>query len=321
MMTIESHLTAEGLRAALRRDVRQGLTARPKALPPKWFYDERGSVLFEEITRLPEYYLTRAEHAVLTGAAAQIAARTGADTLVELGAGAVEKTRLLLDGLYAAGTLRRFVPVDVSGDFLEKAAAQLAVDYPDLPVHAVVADFDHHIGRLPSGGRRLVAILGSTIGNQTPVKRRGFLQTLRTALTFEDSLLLGVDLVKEPDRLLAAYDDPAGVTAEFNRNVLHVINSELRADFAPERFSHRARWNTETEWIEMGLRSDEHQRVHVHDLGLAVGFDRGEELRTEISAKFRVDGVRAELAAAGLAMTGWWTDEAEDFAVLVAEPV
>lgn len=194
MLRIDRHLTADDLAKALRRDVWDGLTSAPKTLPPKWFYDERGSALFEEITRLREYYPTRAERAVLAARAAEIAAVTGADTLVELGSGSGEKTRLLLDALRGAGTLRRFVPVDVSGDFLEEAAAKVARDHPDMAVHAVVADFERHLHLLPTGGRRLVAMLGSTIGNQTPAQRGSFLRDLRTALGAGDSLLLGLDL-------------------------------------------------------------------------------------------------------------------------------
>ncbi|MFW5419661.1 L-histidine N(alpha)-methyltransferase [Nocardiopsis sp. CNT-189] len=320
MLRTDRHLTDDDLAKALRHDVAEGLTATPKELPPKWFYDERGSVLFEEITRLPEYYPTRAERAILRARAADIARATGADTLVELGAGSGEKTRLLLDALHEANGLAGFVPVDVSGDFLEEAAARIAAEHPGADVHAVVADFERHLDLLPAGGRRVVAMLGSTIGNQPPERRAGFLAGLRGVLGGGESLLLGADLVKDPARLVAAYDDARGVTAEFNRNVLRVIGRELEADFDPALFEHVALWDPEREWIEMRLRSRTAQRVRVKALDLEVDFAEGEEMRTEISAKFREEGLRSELARAGLALTHWWTDPDGDFALLLAEP-
>jgi L-histidine N-alpha-methyltransferase len=318
MLRIDIHLTDDDLAKALRRDVAEGLTAHPKALPPKWFYDERGSGLFERITRLPEYYPTRAERAILDRHAPDIARATGADTLVELGAGSGEKTRLLLDALRAAGTLRRYVPVDVSGDFLAGAAAGIADAYPGLAVHAVVADFERHLHLLPAGGRRTVAVLGSTIGNLTPRERAGFLRDVHGTLAGGDTLLLGVDLVKDPRRLVAAYDDAAGVTAEFNRNVLRVVARELDAVVDPDAFDHVALWDPAAEWIEMRLRSRRAARVRVGALGLTADFAAGEELRTEISAKFRREGIAAELRAAGFTPAEGWTDPAGDFAVLVA---
>jgi len=320
MLRTDRHLTDDDLAKALRRDVAEGLTANPKELPPKWFYDERGSVLFEEITRLPEYYPTRAERAILRARATDIARATGADTLVELGAGSGEKTRLLLDALSAENGLAGFVPVDVSGDFLEDAAARIAADHPGTDVHAVVADFERHLDLLPAGGRRVVAMLGSTIGTQPPERRVPFLAGLRGVLGGGESLLLGADLVKDPARLVAAYDDARGVTAEFNRNVLRVIDRELEADFDPALFEHVALWDPEREWIEMRLRSRAAHRVRVKALDLEVDFAEGEEMRTEISAKFREEGLRTELGRAGLALTHWWTDPDGDFALLLAEP-
>ncbi|PRY02213.1 L-histidine N(alpha)-methyltransferase [Allonocardiopsis opalescens] len=314
---IDHHLGPDDLAKALREDVHEGLTRRPRALPPKWFYDERGSELFERITRLPEYYPTRAERALLAANAARIARSTGADTLLELGAGSGEKTRLLLDALRDAGRLHRYLPADVSGDFLAASAARIAAEYPGVRVHAVVADFERHLGLLPREGRRLVAFLGSTIGNLEPERRRGFLAELRAVMAPGEALLLGVDLVKDPARLVAAYDDAAGVTAEFNRNVLRVVNRELDADFDPGAFAHVARWDPRQEWIEMRLRATRPQRVRVAALDLVADFEEGEELRTEISAKFRPEGVRAELAAAGFAAAGWWSDG--DFALCLAE--
>jgi L-histidine Nalpha-methyltransferase len=312
---VDVHLHADDLAAALAGDARRGLTANPKVLPPKWFYDEEGCRLFDEITRLPEYYPTRAERAILAGCARDIADRTGADTLVELGSGTSEKTRLLLDALAAKGTLGRFVPFDVSEPTLRAAAGAIELEYPGVDVHAVVGDFERHLDRLPAGGIRLVTFLGSTIGNLEPAARARFYRTIAAGLGPDDTFLLGTDLVKDTARLEAAYDDERGVTAAFNRNVLNVLNRELGCDFAPERFTHVARWNPVEEWIEMRLRSDGAHSVRAAALGLEVLFADGEEMRTEVSAKFRREGVEQELAAAGLAMTEWWTDPAGDFAL------
>jgi L-histidine N-alpha-methyltransferase len=312
---VDVHLEPDALARGLEADVRDGLTRVPKTLPPKWFYDDRGSELFDAITRLPEYYPTRAERAILDVRAGEIATRTEADTLVELGSGTSEKTRLLLDALARAGTLCRFVPFDVSEETLRAAATAVASEYGGVEVHAVVGDFEHHLDRIPRGGRRIVAFLGSTIGNLAPGARARFLSEVADDLAPGDSLLLGTDLVKDVDRLVAAYDDAAGVTAEFNRNVLRVINRELDADFDVDAFAHVARWNAREEWIEMWLRADHAQHVSIGGLGMQVEFVPGEELRTEISAKFRRDGVERELAAAGLALDAWWTDPAGDFAL------
>jgi L-histidine Nalpha-methyltransferase len=304
----------------LRADARAGLTASPKVLPPKWFYDEEGCRLFDEITRLPEYYPTRTERAILARHAGDIAARKSADTLVELGSGTSEKTRLLLDALSAHGSLRRFVPFDVSEPTLREAANAIELEYPGVDVHAVVGDFERHLDRLPGGGTRLVAFLGSTIGNLDPDGRARFYRSIAAGLAPDDALLLGTDLVKDPRRLEAAYDDSAGVTEAFNRNVLSVLNRELAADFVPDRFAHVARWNPAEEWIEMRLRSQGTQTVHVDGLDLEVAFADGEEMRTEISAKFRRERVEAELAAAGLALAAWWTDPGGDFALSLSVP-
>ena len=312
-MIVDNHLPADFLTAALREDALRGLTASPKWLPPKWFYDERGSELFERITRLPEYYPTRAERSILHARGADIAAVSRADTLVELGSGSAEKTRLLLDALRDAGTLRRYVPVDVSEVALRQAAAEILAEYPGIAVHSVVADFEEHLDRLPGGEQRMVAFLGGTIGNLVPAERATFLRQVRAELRPGETLLLGTDLVKSPDVLVPAYDDAAGVTAEFNKNVLHVINRELKADFDPDAFAHVAIWDAEAEWIEMRLRSLTVQRVRVELLGLEVTFQAGEEMRTEVSAKFRREGVTAELAAAGFELADWWTDAAGQF--------
>jgi len=316
---VDVHLSGSDLADALAADVRAGLSATPKVLPPKWFYDDRGSELFDEITRLPEYYPTRAERAILEARADDIAAATRADTLVELGSGTSEKTRLLLSALADAGTLARFVPFDVSEQTLRDAAAAVAGEY-DVPVHAVVGDFERHLGEVPGGGRRLVAFLGGTIGNLEPDTRAQFLKEIAGGMGPDDALLLGTDLVKDVARLEAAYDDAAGVTAAFNRNVLHVVNRALDADFVPDAFEHVARFDPAEEWIEMRLRATEPMRVRVGALGLDAEFAAGEELRTEISAKFRRERVAAELEAAGLSLSRWWTDPAGDFALSLARP-
>jgi L-histidine N-alpha-methyltransferase len=319
-LIVEDLLPPDVLRTILEADVRCGLTASPKWLPPRWLYDERGSELFEQITQLPEYYPTRAERSILRAHATDIATASGADTLVELGAGSAEKTRLLLDALLAAGTLRRYVPVDVSADFLRSSAQAIADAYP-VTVHAVAADFLLHLDRLPTGGRRLVAFLGGTIGNLLPDERAAFLRAVRASLEPGDTLLLGTDLVKGADVLVPAYDDAAGVTAAFDLNVLAVLNRELGADFDPARFRHRAVWDAEHEWIEMRLGAVGAQVVRVADLDLEVRFADGEEIRTEISAKFRLAGVEAELAAAGFRRVRCWTDDADRFGLSLARAV
>ncbi|MGW7418514.1 L-histidine N(alpha)-methyltransferase [Streptomyces sp. NPDC054813] len=298
--------------AALRADVLNGLTATPKTLPPKWFYDARGSELFEQITELPEYYPTRAEREILLDRSGEIAAASGARTLVELGSGSSEKTRLLIDALTS---LEVYVPVDVSESALTQAGQALIEERPALSVHALIADFTGRMSLPETPGPRLLAFLGGTIGNLLPAERARFLASVRALLAPGDALLLGTDLVKDEDVLVRAYDDAAGVTAEFNKNVLAVVDRELGADFDPDTFDHVALWDADEEWIEMRLRSRVAQTVKVPALDLAVDFAAGEELRTEVSAKFRRDGVTAELAAAGLALTNWWTDSQGRFAL------
>jgi L-histidine N-alpha-methyltransferase len=306
---------------ALRADVAAGLTATPKSLPPKYFYDARGSELFEEITLLPEYYPTRAETAILAARAAEIAALARCGSLVELGSGTSAKTRLLLQALRAAGTLREFVPFDVDPAVLAGATRALGAEYPGLRIAPFIGDFEKDLAAVPRGeGPRMIAFLGSTIGNLEPLARAEFLRRAAGALQPGDAFLLGTDLVKDPGRLQRAYDDAAGVTAEFNRNVLRVVNRELNADFAVEEFEHVALWDAGSEWIEMRLRAVTEQQVKIGDLGLTVTFAAGEEMRTEISAKFRQAGVAAELAAAGLAAAAFWTDGAGDFGLTLATP-
>ncbi|OLF15093.1 L-histidine N(alpha)-methyltransferase [Actinophytocola xanthii] len=309
------HLTPDDVVRALRSDVRAGLTETPKSLPPKWFYDARGSELFERITRLPEYYPTRAESEILQARAAEVAGVTGARTLVELGSGSSEKTRFLLDALRDAGTLREIVALDVSESALRAAAETLVSVYDPVDVHAVVGDFTQHLSLLPGGAPRLVAFLGGTLGNLVPADRAKFLAAVRETVDDGEWLLLGTDLVKDPETLVRAYDDAAGVTAEFNRNVLQVLNRELSADFDPAAFEHVARWDDEAEWIEMRLRATRPMRVRVPVIGLTATFVEGEEMRTEVSTKFRRERVAVELGDAGFEPVRWWTDSASRFGV------
>jgi L-histidine Nalpha-methyltransferase len=318
-LTTDVLVTPADRHAALAQDVRTGLSASPKFLPPVWFYDEAGSLLFDEITRLPEYYLTRAERSILTAHAPEIAEITGADTLVEIGSGTSEKTRLLLDAMSGRGSLGGIVLLDISEEVLTEAAATLSAQY-QVDVHAVVDDFRDGLLKLPSRGQRLWAFLGSTIGNFPPEDRLSLLADFRTAMAPDDYLLLGTDLVKSPRRLVAAYDDAEGVTAAFNRNVLRVLNRELRAGFDPDAFDHRAVWNAAENWIEMRLRARTRQLVEVRELALTVELDEGEEILTEISCKFQPERLRSELAGAGLNTVRSWRDDGGDFLVTLAEP-
>ncbi len=315
---IDVHLIPDDAERSLHRDARLGLTSSPKWLQPKWFYDSRGSDLFEEITRLPEYYPTRAESSILAAHAGDIARRSGAHTLVELGSGSSEKTRLLLDALAGAGTLCQYVPLDVSESALHDAVAAIHGDYPTLAIHGVVADFTQHLDRIPGQTPRMIVFLGGTIGNFPPEERAHFLGDLRDTLLPGEWLLLGTDLVKDAGVLVPAYDDAAGVTAEFNRNVLAVLNRELDADFDLENYQHVAIWDAQNEWIEMRLRATDDAKVTLSHLDLDIELQAGEEIRTEISAKFRREGVEGELAKAGFDMDSWWTDPEGRFALSLA---
>ena len=319
-ITVDVHLHGDELTRTLHDDVRRGLTAIPKRLPPKWFYDERGSLLFDQITRLPEYYPTRRERGILEIESPAIAERTGVATIVELGSGTSDKTRLLLDAFAAGDRLDTFVPFDVCEPLLRDVGPALAARYPGLAVHAVVGDFERHIDELPDLGPKLIVFLGGTIGNLAPNQRAHFLADVRQAMGANDWLLLGTDLVKDSRRLVAAYDDAAGITAEFNRNLLHVLNRELDGDLQPDRFAHEARWNHDERWIEMWLRADGEQRATLRALDLEVTFAAGEGLWTEISAKFTPDLVAEELAAAGLVLDRWMTDEAGEFGLSLSRP-
>jgi len=318
---IDVHL-AQGAERRLAEDVLDGLTKPFKEIPPKHFYDSRGSELFDAICELPEYYPTRTETAILDASAEAIATATGARELVELGSGSTAKARRLLDAMSAGGGEElRYVPVDVSERVVREAAGELVDDYPGLAVHGVVGDFERHLPRVPASepqAPRIVALLGGTIGNFTPGSRRRVLRDIAGLLGPQDHFLLGTDLVKDPDLIEAAYNDSAGITAEFNRNVLHVMNRELHADFDPTAFEHVAFFDREHEWIEMRLRAREAMRVHVADLDLEVGFEAREEMRTEVSAKFTRERVDRELADAGMELVAWWTDPGGDFAVSLA---
>ena len=318
---ITHYLPPDFLAMSLRRDVLAGLGKSPKTLPPKWFYDQRGSQLFERITLLEEYYPTRAEREALELHAEDIAAAAPAETLMELGSGSSRKTPLLLDALAAAGPLRRYIAVDVSDSALIAARKELAALYPALDLEAVAADFEHQLHLLPHEGCRMIAFLGGTIGNFEPEDRHQFLRSIRDCLRpGEGSLLIGTDLVKPPSVLVPAYDDAEGVTAEFNRNVLRVLNAELGADFDVDAFEHVALWNEREEWIEMRLRATRPMRVRLPGVDLEVDFAAGEDLRTEISAKFRPERFAAGLAEAGFGVVGQWTDAAGRFGLTLAEP-
>jgi L-histidine N-alpha-methyltransferase len=317
---IDSYLH-EGQERSLADDVLDGLTRPFKELPPKHFYDTRGSELFDEICELPEYYPTRTERSILQASAVELASMTGACELVELGSGTAAKTRVLLDALYEAGTLELYIPVDVTESMVRDCAEELTSEYPGLRVHGVIGDFERHLGRVPPpAGPRLVVFLGGTIGNFPPGSRRRFLREISKLLGPEDHLLMGTDLVKDPKVLTQAYDDSQGVTAEFNRILLRVLNRELRADFDPEDFEHVAVFNPEHEWIEMRLRARRAHTTTVRDLDLSVRFEQGEEMRTEISAKFTRERVQSDLSAAGLEIVDWLTDPAELFALTLSRP-
>jgi L-histidine N-alpha-methyltransferase len=299
-------------------DVRRGFAAHPRTLPPKWLYDDTGSALFDEITRLPEYYPFAAEHSILEAHADEIVSASGATTLVELGSGTSDKTRLLLDAFTAAGQLTRFAPVDVSEGTLREAAGRIAERYAGLEVEAVVGDFTLHLAQLPRGGRRMVAFLGGTIGNLYQEERRAFLGALADVLEPGDSVLLGTDLVKSADRLIAAYHDGQGVTEQFVLNSLRVLNRELGADFDLDGFSYIPFWDAHMERMDLRLRSEMPQRVTIPGADLELELASGEELRVEISTKFRVSKIAAELEGAGLGVTRVWTDDAGDFALTLA---
>jgi L-histidine N-alpha-methyltransferase len=301
-------------------DVREGLTRSLKELPPKYFYDERGSVLFDRITSLPEYYPTRCERSILNRHAPAIVERSGAEELVELGSGSASKTRALLYAMAGAGSLRRYVPFDVDESVVRSCAIELVELYPGLRVHGVVGDFGRDLEQVPDGRRRLFAFLGGTIGNLYPRERAAFLERLRSTMGPDDRLVIGTDLVKDRAVLEAAYNDSAGVTAEFNRNILRVINAGLEADFDPDAFEHVAFFDEASSWIEMRLRANGAQRVRIDGADLEVTFADGEEIRTEVSAKFTRTAVERELETAGLRLDDFFTDRGGLFGLAFASP-
>lgn len=319
-ITIDSRLSGDTL-GSLPDDVREGLGGGPPyTLAPKYFYDERGSELFDQITELPEYYPTRTERSILNRHAPAIVERTAARELVELGSGSASKTRALLYAMAGAGVLDRYVPVDVSRVPVERCAEELTELYPGLEVHGLIGDFERDLVHLPAGDRRLIAFLGGTVGNFVPSARARFLATLRSLMGPSDHLVVGTDLVKDPAVLVRAYDDSAGVTAAFNLNLLRVLNRELGADFDVGAWRHVARWNAEEAWIEMRLQAVREQSVSLPGAGLSLSFDPGDEIRTEISAKFTPERIERDLAAAGLALVELFTDPDELFALSLAAP-
>jgi L-histidine N-alpha-methyltransferase len=316
---VESHLTGDDIDAIVR-DVREGLRRPLKELPPKYFYDARGSELFDRITQLPAYYPTRCERALLNRHAPEIVDATAAQELVELGSGTASKTRALLYAMAGSGALRRYVPFDVDATVVERCARELTELYPGLAVHGVVGDFERHLGKLPRGDRRLVAFLGGTLGNLHPAPRAEFLARIRALLGPHSRFLVGVGLVFDRATMEAAYDDPEGVTAEFNRNVLRVLNAALGADFDPEAFDHVAFFDAEASWIEMRLRSLRAQRVSIPGAGIDVNLAPGEEIRTEISAKFTRATLERELEAAGMRLESFMSDSTARFGLALAAP-
>jgi L-histidine N-alpha-methyltransferase len=318
---IEVHLDEDGA-AAMAADVLAGLSATPKELPPKYFYDERGSQLFERITELDEYYPTRAERSILAARAARIVAAAGSPAmLVELGSGSAAKTRHLLRAMRDAACLETYAPVDISTEITHETAGSLVREFPGIAIRGLVCDFERHLERIPTaGGGRLIAFLGGTIGNLYPAARRGSLARIAALLGPRDRLLLGTDLVKERARLEAAYDDAQGVTAEFNKNVLAVLNRELGADFDLDGFEHVARYDAQSAWMDIGLRSLVDQEVRVAALDLDVAFAAGEEMRTEISAKFTRASLERAYAEAELELSAWFSDAAGDYALSLAGP-
>jgi L-histidine Nalpha-methyltransferase len=319
-ITIESHLPEDGALAGLAEDVREGLSSPFKELPPKYFYDERGSELFERITELDEYYPTRAERTILEARAEEIVTAAAPTTLIELGSGAAAKTRRLLDAISATGRLETYVPVDISEEITRRVAEELVGEYDALRVHGVICDYETHLERIPREEGALIAFLGGTIGNFRPGPRRSFLARIATLMYPGDRFLLGTDLVKDRRTLELAYNDPAGVTSEFNKNVLHVLNRELGANFEPELFEHVAFWDADNCWIDIRLRSLAEQFIDLKELDMRSHFARSEEMRTEISTKFTRERLEASYADAGLEIVEWWTDPDDLYALSLAKP-
>ncbi|MCH7788921.1 MAG: L-histidine N(alpha)-methyltransferase [Acidobacteria bacterium] len=323
---IDTHIPNDWAQGEMLDDIRRTFTNHPKVLRPKWLYDDRGSELFDRITTLDEYYPTEAERSLLLDKASEIARRSGADTIIELGSGTSDKTRTLLDAFWVTEQLTTFIPVDVSEQTLVDASERLAERYPGLSVQAHVGDFTRHLGHLPHSGRRLVAFLGGTLGNFYQEERAAFLGAVADTLDTDDWILLGVDLVKDAQRLIDAYHDSEGVTAEFVTNVLSIINRELGGNLPLEQFDYVPLWDAQEERVDMRLRAAMPVTARIEALDLDVSFDEGEELRVEISTKFRQEKLSGELSAAGFDVEAFWTSSASedgllqdsDFALLLA---
>ena len=318
-VSVAVHLPPGGPLSGMAADVRAGLTRPFKELSPRYFYDERGSQLFEDITALPEYYPTRCERSILESESDAICEAANCPAaLIELGSGSAAKTRVLLSAMCQAECLETYCPVDISEEITRATAQRIAEEYQDVKVRGLVCDFELDLERIPVAGPRVIALLGGTIGNFEPQQRAGFLRRVRNLLGPDDRFLLGTDLVKDSATLEAAYNDERGVTAEFNKNVLSVLNRELRADFDLDAFEHVARWDPENLWVDIRLRSLTNQVVDVSALEMLVPFAAGEEMRTEISTKFARSGLEGIYAEAGLELTDWWTDPNELYALSLA---
>ena len=317
---VELRLPPGGPLSGMAADVRAGLTRPFKELSPRYFYDGRGSELFEQITELPEYYPTRCEREILERRSEEICASANSPaTLIELGSGSASKTRVLLDAMCGSGSLETYCPVDISEEITRQTAEKIAAEYDDIEVRGLVCDFELDLERIPVAGPRVIALLGGTIGNFAPQQRAGFLRRICNLLGPEDSFLLGTDLVKDRETLESAYNDSQGITADFNKNVLTVLNNELGANFDLDKFEHVARWDAENLWVDIRLRSLTNQVVDVTALDLMAAFSAGEEMRTEISTKFARPGLEGIYAEAGLELTDWWTDEEGLYALSLAK--
>jgi len=320
-LKIDIHLDEADLFENMKREIRLGLQSTPKSIPPKFFYDKTGSLLFEQITEQPEYYQTRTERKLLERIAPEIERKYDFHELLELGSGSSAKTRVLLDEMSSAGSLELYLPFDVSRTMIQRTADELIDEYPTMSLHGIIGDFTRHLRKIPPGQHRLIIFLGGTIGNLDPLAAKGFLSDLASTMSETDRLLLGTDLVKDISVLEAAYNDKAGITADFNRNVLHVINQQLDANFNPETFEHVSYFNAEKSQIEMWLRSTERAEVTVPTIDLEIDIAKGEEIHTEISRKFTRTSAGNLLAGAGLEMTDWFTDPDSLFGLSMSRAV
>ena len=316
-ITIDVPLTREDP-DTLGNIVKAGLLAHPRTLPSKLFHDERGSTLFEQICELPEYYQTRTEHQLLVTWADEIVELSGAEELVELGSGAATKTRVLLDAMVRAEQLRHFVPFDVDESIVRRVSEELVQEYPGLQIHGLAGDFLVHLEHIPDGGKRLVVILGGTIGNLPTIAAEDFLTSVNTEMASEDFFLLGVQRITNPERLEAAYNDQKGITARFNKNILRVLRNQLGAQCEPDNFDHVARYNPDAHRIEMWLRSTQDQTIDIPSLDLSVSLTKGEEIRTELSAKFDRPLTEHLLMSSGFELVKWYTDSEQLISLALA---